>query len=843
MAAEFRPVALTRFFNSPARLSSKARGKALGWNAQIEERIANLPRGQQTFWGIPFRLGPKNLAQKGLIVLGGGRSEAEVPLKGEATHVCFVHFSDLPANADGAGGEAMAEYVLRYADGSEHVQPIRRRFEINSFSAQWGYQTFAAMPANMPQPAPDDATKIGWGPLQTGVVRPGPNFGCWVYALENPNARKPLKSVVLRSRGDVPVAVMAITLYCGAGHPLRHVPRRVYRLILPPTEKVATKDLDVKLDLGVVTRVYAVPGLTGQQWLKAQEAGLGTPRPKEEPKREFLVEATASEGATLTVKAGKKRPHEIDLGQAWRKGSARSADGKARIELLHPRTTWVHVTVIDASTGKPTPTRVHFRGARGDYIPPYGHHAVVNDRWFEDYGGDLQLGGLSYAYVPGRFQIELPAGEVHVELSKGFEYPPVRQKLNILPGQRQLELKIERSVDRRNEGWVTADTHVHFISPETAWLEGQAEGLNLINLLASQWGRLFTNAADITGALSGVSREDTLVWVGTENRNHLLGHISMLGTHGDPVFPMCDGGPGEAYIGDPEIMTLTEWAQTCREREGVVIRPHFPSPICEEPVYFALEQLDGAELRQFGNPDDSLDMFCYTEWYRYLNCGYRVAAVGGTDKMSAGMPVGGARTYARLDPNDGFTFENWGKAVRAGRTYTTSGPIMELRVDGREMGEEIRLPSGGGTVEVEAAAECIWPIHALELVMNGKVVAKATDAQGAGRLTLKERVRVERSSWLAARCGSRLMVHHCWPIHLGAHTSPVYLVVGDEKQFSASDASYMVTLIDGGLTYLETLSVRFDEERHRAMKAIFERARAKLQGRMRTHGPLPARQR
>jgi hypothetical protein len=53
----------------------------------------------------------------------------------------------------------------------------------------------------------------------------------------------------------------------------------------------------------------------------------------------------------------------------------------------------------------------------------------------------------------------------------------------------------------------------------------------------------------------------------------------------------------------------------------------------------------------------------------------------------------------------------------------------------------------------------------------------------------------------------------------------------------------MVTLIDGGLTYLETLSVRFDEERHRAMKAIFERARAKLQGRMRTHGPLPARQR
>ncbi len=39
-----------------------------------------------------------------------------------------------------------------------------------------------------------------------------------------------------------------------------------------------------------------------------------------------------------------------------------------------------------------------------------------------------------------------------------------------------------------------------------AWLEGQGEGLNLINLLASQWGRLFTNVADISGAASGCKR-------------------------------------------------------------------------------------------------------------------------------------------------------------------------------------------------------------------------------------------------------------------------------------------------------------------------------------------------
>ena len=36
------------------------------------------------------------------------------------------------------------------------------------------------------------------------------------------------------------------------------------------------------------------------------------------------------------------------------------------------------------------------------------------------------------------------------------------------------------------KGWVTADTHVQFISHSTAILEGQAEGLNLINLMAAK---------------------------------------------------------------------------------------------------------------------------------------------------------------------------------------------------------------------------------------------------------------------------------------------------------------------------------------------------------------------
>lgn len=823
----FRPVNLTRHFNSTAT----PRGKK--WTASGRECWKHVPRGAQQFWGIPFRLGPKDPRKQAMIALGAGSKEVSVPLAGTATHLCILHFCDIGKGPE-AVGEHLADYRLRCADGSEHVQPIRFRFEINPFTTFWGALPYAAVEAHMPRIAEEETAVKAWGLYQTGVRGEGTPFATWVYALENPRPQERLVALVLRATGSCALGVLGLTLYEGPGHPLRHLARRIYRLVLPRGEKAKPSELNVSLDLGYVTRTYAVPATLDDQWLEAEDRGLGLPRPGDAPAREFLIHATGAEAATLNVRTA-AQDHAVPFGEAFTKGRARSSGG-ARIELLHPRATWVYVTVIDDATGKPTPTRVHFCGASGEYLPPYGHHEVVNDRWFEDYGGDLQLGGTSYAYVPGRFQIELPVGEVYCEVCKGFEYAPLRRKLEIRPGQRELELRLPRAADWRKHGWVTADTHVHFISPQTAWLEGQAEGLNLVNLLASQWGKLFTNVADITGEASGCSTDDTIVWVGTENRNHLLGHISMLGTRGDPVFPMCAGGPSEAYLGDPDMITLTEWAEACREREGVVIRPHFPYPICEEPVYFVLGQLDGTELRHHPDPaSGTLDAFHFQEWYRYLNCGYRVAAVGGTDKMSASIAVGGARTYARLGRDDEFTFANWAQAVRAGRTFTTSGPLIDLKVEGREIGEEIKLPGAGGTVEIEAQANCVWPLHLLEVVVNGQVVAASSDEGGAKRLALKTRVPVKRSSWIAARCSSRLVVHQCWLNHPGAHTSPVYVTVGKQEMFSAADATYMLTLIDGGLTYLDTLSVRYDEERHRRMKAIFRRARRELERRLHGH--------
>ena len=49
----------------------------------------------------------------------------------------------------------------------------------------------------------------------------------------------------------------------------------------------------------------------------------------------------------------------------------------------------------------------------------------------------------------------------------------------------------------------------------------------------------------------------------------------------------------------------------------------------------------------------------HSHYYRYLNCGYRLPLVGGTDKMSNDVPVGAYRTYVYIPEDEEFNYDNW----------------------------------------------------------------------------------------------------------------------------------------------------------------------------------------
>src|SRR5262249_26295269 len=189
------------------------------------------------------------------------------------------------------------------------------------------------------------------------------------------------------------------------------------------------------------------------------------------------------------------------------------------------------------------------------------------------------------------------------------------------------------------------------------------------------------------------------VYASQENRQHLLGHLTLLGLK-RAVMPWCSDGPSEAELGGTLEATLSDWADRCHAQGGTVILPHMPAPNGEPATLIATGRVDGVEMLRDG-------AYQHQEYYRYLNCGYRLPLVGGTDKMTSDVPVGLYRTYVRIPADQEFTYDTWCANLKAGRTFLSGGPVITFKVDGHEVGDTVRLPGNGGMVEVEARVESI----------------------------------------------------------------------------------------------------------------------------------------
>src|ERR1700730_18576335 len=126
----------------------------------------------------------------------------------------------------------------------------------------------------------------------------------------------------------------------------------------------------------------------------------------------------------------------------------------------------VHIRVNDAATGQPTPVRVRFTDAAGNYYAPFGRLAEFATGVNEDVGGNLQFGKTKYAIIDGPCEIARPPGLITIDISKGFEYRPIHQEIQVKEGQLALRFALERWLNLRNEGWYSGDGRAPFLTPQ-----------------------------------------------------------------------------------------------------------------------------------------------------------------------------------------------------------------------------------------------------------------------------------------------------------------------------------------------------------------------------------------
>lgn len=418
----------------------------------------------------------------------------------------------------------------------------------------------------------------------------------------------------------------------------------------------------------------------------------------------------------------------------------------------------VHVRISDQETGQPVPVRIHLAASDGAYLPPLGRAAAFPLDEGRYVGGQVVDEGRRFAYVDGSFEARLPAGLIHVGIRKGFEYEAWDGAVVRHPGQIALRLSVRRRIRLDEQGWFAGDTHAQFLSPPAAALEGAAEGLSVVNLLASaeQDGEylVYPGLVEFSGQKPIAQLESCQVVVNTLNRGGPSGDLALLNAH-RIVFPLRLGEPGfEKY-------TLSDWCRQCHRKGGLVVRVRFPrgDELLPEGALYQGD-VDAVEWTGDDPFEDGL-----AAWYGLLNRGWRLSLVGGSGKRSNRTVLGHPRTYAQLPENQPFSYAEWIEAIRAGRTFVTRGPLLRFEVEGRGPGRVLRRPDPSMPIRLRVHVSLWVPDERqqVELIHNGVVVADVP-----GSRVLEHEIEVTSRGWLAARC----RLENRWT----AHTSPVYVM-------------------------------------------------------------------
>jgi hypothetical protein len=412
-----------------------------------------------------------------------------------------------------------------------------------------------------------------------------------------------------------------------------------------------------------------------------------------------------------------------------------------------------------------------------------------------------------------------------VELRRGFETVPLRTEVDLdRPGSEAFSFRLRRWIDMREQGYISGDTHVHFLTQAESHAQMRAEDLNVVNLLVSD----FTgDRQKFTGRLDPVSTPGQAVFVGQESRDWQNGHVCLLGIHRivEPFAPY--GGKFQEHV-EPSLL-MSRILREAREQGGVTTWAHFCNlPGAESPVAIALGLVDAVDLITYDDPTQlpshwsawtnsgmsqaeftvmrSLDLY-----YQYLNSGFQLPIGAGTDKMAEDIPVGSNRLYARPVGDSGY--EGWLRGLKAGNGFVTNGPLLTFDVDGHGSGEIVPF-TGTQKVKVRATAKSVLPFQSLEIVVNGAPVAMRAitrrsppSSDGVYAVELETAVQLDRSSWLAARVAENPAIRNrILPrgLTVFAHSNPVYYIQDGARVRELASIRYLEKYVQGTIHWFET---------------------------------------
>jgi hypothetical protein len=432
--------------------------------------------------------------------------------------------------------------------------------------------------------------------------------------------------------------------------------------------------------------------------------------------------------------------------------------------------------------------------------------------------------------------IQLPAGYYTVECTGGPEYRMHSKEFAVdASGPNEVLFQLDRWIDPSKYGWYSGDHHVHAagcshymnpaegVEPKDMIRQILGERLNIGSVLT--WGPdYYYQKQFFSGNDDPLSKSDRLMHYDLEvsgfPSSH-AGHIVLLKLKDQDY-------PGTARIEDWPTWDLPifSWAKSQGAIVGFAHSGWGLQVTSKDLPTYEMPGFDGIGANEYivdvTHPNmvdfiSSVDTPYTWElniWYHTLNVGFRTKIAGETDfPCIYDGRVGIGRTYAKVDGP--LTYSSWLEALKAGRSYVSDGKthLMDFRIKGMEVGSELRLVGPETvTVTVKAAAylaempnEAIrslaldekpyWDIERarigvtrevpVEVIVNGKALARQSLAADGIVRELKFEVEVKESSWIAVR------------IIPAAHTNPIFALVGGKPvRASRLSAEWCLNAVD-----------------------------------------------
>jgi hypothetical protein len=432
-------------------------------------------------------------------------------------------------------------------------------------------------------------------------------------------------------------------------------------------------------------------------------------------------------------------------------------------------------------------------------------------------------------------KVVLSAGKYMVTCSMGPEYIAQTKVLTVPDSDDAgISFALERWIDPSQEGWYSGDHHVHAagcshyqnpaegVPPDTMMRQIAGERLNVGCVLT--WGPCYYYQKQFfSGKDDPHSKTDELMHYDLEvsgfPSSH-AGHLVLLGLV-DQDFP------GTKRIEDWPTwdLPILRWG---KQQGAVVGFAHSGWGLAvstDKLPNYEMPGFDGIGANEYivdVTTPNAVDFISTMDtpypyelniWYHTLNVGFRTRISGETDfPCITDAVVGQGRVYAQVDGP--LSYKAWLDAVRDGRSYVSDGRshLMNFRVNGTEVGTRAPGESGDKSSEIDLAApgtvhatvkaaalldalphpeiqklpadqNPYWHIERarigdtrevpVELIVNGKAVARKTLlADGAAR-DISFDVPIEKSSWVSMR------------ILGSSNTNPIFVVV-DGKPIRAS---------------------------------------------------------